>query len=68
MDKCVFCGASAELELQDAIERLESCHNCRVDIALNGQWTGHGLGVLKELVAKYGKVAVAKALDMKEKK
>ncbi len=38
--KCRFCGAEEYSPL--AIDLMASCNNCKVDIAMHGNWTGVG--------------------------
>ena len=66
MTDCRFCGAKVGGELDDTLRKLRSCNNCRIDIQMCGDWTGTGDAILRDLIARYGKQAVADAADRLE--
>ena len=58
---CRFCGASADMPLDDALDALINCVNCLSDIQLRGQWTGVGNRIFHELAEAHGRDALADA-------
>jgi len=59
---CPFCGASAHQSISEALRAMENCKNCRIDLALEGQWTGYSREILAGLVVRYGVESVKEAI------
>ncbi len=56
---CRFCHCDPEKDsLTEAIRKLKGCVNCKTDIRCDGDWTGHGMQAIKDLVKIYGREAV----------
>lgn len=52
--RCMFCGSSADDEPEDFIAAVGHCTNCRVDLMLKGQWTGHAWAALNAIRQRKG--------------
>lgn len=63
MSRCLSCGASSVGELIPTIQMMYACNNCRVDVAMNGQWTGYAMEILTALAKRYGKETVMQTWD-----
>ena len=51
---CRHCGATGdEATLAEYLEMLRVCNNCRVDIALKGQWNGVGFPLFKRIHERF---------------
>lgn len=61
MTRCIFCGANGD-DL-DTITLMAGCNNCRLDLMLNGEWTGYGWKIVQEWIEKFGPDEVARRLE-----
>jgi hypothetical protein len=68
MNECRICHAKIGGELDATMRRLKACKNCRIDIQMDGQWTGAGFAIVSDLVKRYGRDAVIAAEARLEKK
>jgi hypothetical protein len=59
---CPYCLCDPEKDtLHEALLKIKGCINCRADISLKGDWTGHGWAAIKALIGTHGKEKTAKA-------
>ena len=61
MNRCVYCGAQTGGDLDNTLAKLLECANCRADIAMQGEWTGVGLVIVHDLMARFGLEAIREA-------
>ena len=70
--RCHFCYADPEGDLQVACEALASCNNCRVDIQMDGLWTGRGYIAIQRLAERFGtadvEIHLARAIERRRQR